>query len=75
MSANLRPGSRIARVYAVIAEFPGVPVSADEIATETGLDSHTVGNHAFNLKRRGLIEHSQPGSGRKAHYWINPQEP
>ncbi len=75
MSApTLRPGSKIATVYAAIAEFPGVKTTADEVAVETGLNSHTVGNHAYHLKQRGLIHHSQPGHGRKAEYWIDAPE-
>lgn len=71
-ATGFESGSIAQRVYAVIAEFPGVKVSTAEIAAECELSSHSAGTHARNLYDRGLIKKSSPGRGGKCVFWVEP---
>jgi len=67
----LQEGSKAQRVFAAVAEFPGVKVTSREVADECELPLHDAANHLWNLHQRGHIRKESQGQGRRALYWVD----
>lgn len=67
---------RLQQIYNAVAEYPGVKVTAPEIALEVGLDPKAVGMHLVRLADMGALHRQSRGRGhgRAALYWVDAED-
>ncbi|MBZ9715345.1 hypothetical protein [Deinococcus multiflagellatus] len=70
---TVRQGSDMYRVLAALHELPGVPMTTQELADETGLVLKRCSGYAYYLCQMGLIQSRSTtgvrGQGRRYEYW------
>lgn len=68
------PGSDIHKVLMALRELPGVPMTSQELADETGLPLKQCSGYVYTLRKKGLAQ-SRPvageglGRGKRYEHW------
>lgn len=64
-------GTMLRRIYDLIGEYPGVRITAQEIADECDVYLRKASAFAHTLAKRGLVQMESGGRGRQSEFWVD----